>query len=86
MASKAAIITAIEAKVSSTKYSIRRIGLTNDPRQRKEDWKNPSHWSQWAADSLSDAQDIKSGFIKKGMQGGTGGGLSSRQTTYIYVF
>jgi len=86
MASKASIVAAIESKISTTKYSIWRIGLTNDPKQRKEDWENPKYWSQWAADSLSDAQDIESDFINKGMKGGTGGDLSSRYTTYVYVF
>jgi hypothetical protein len=86
MASKASIVAAIETKKANTKYSIWRIGLTNDPKQRKEDWENPTYWSQWAADSLSDAQDIEAHFIDKGMQGGTGGDLSSRSTTYVYVF
>jgi hypothetical protein len=86
MASKNAIIEAIKDKVGSTKYSSWRVGLTHDPKQRKADWNNPGSWSLWTADSLSDAQDIESFFIKKGMQGGTGGDLSSRSTTYVYLF
>ena len=86
MASKNSIIEAIKNKVGTTQYEIWRIGLTNDPKKRKEDWKNPGYWTQWDADSLSDAQDIETFFIRKGMKGGTGGDLSARSTTYVYVF
>lgn len=91
MASKADIKTAIERKVSGTRYSIWRIGLTHDLAERKKYWRDTEkesvdHWSNWTTDSLSDAQDIESHFINKGMKGGVGGNLSARQTVYVYVF
>ena len=86
---KADIVSAIEKKVSN--YSIWRIGLTHEPDERKAYWKDTEnqsvkYWSQWQADSLSDAQDIEAAFIKKGMKGGTGGDLSAYRTVYVYVF
>ncbi len=91
MATKASIISAINAKVGTTKYDIWRIGLTHDPAERKHHWtetekQSTASWSQWQADSLSDAQDIESYFITLGMKGGTGGDLSAWRTTYVYVF
>jgi hypothetical protein len=92
MATKASIIAAIQSKVGSH-YSIYRIGLTHDLAERKAYWKdtkqeNITHWSDWTADSLSDAQDIEAYFIAqgKGMKGGTGGNLSAYKTVYVYVF
>ena len=91
MATKASIVSAINSKVGNTKYSIWRIGLTHDLNERKKYWKeteeqNIDHWADWQADSLTDAQDIESYFINQGMKGGTGGDMSARKTTYIYVF
>jgi hypothetical protein len=90
MASKASIIAAIQAKVG-TSYSLYRIGLTHDLAERKAYWRDAKtatakFWSDWKTDSLSDAQDIERHFINKGMQGGTGGDLSDRQTVHVYVF
>ena len=82
------IIAAIESKVKT--YSLWQIGLTHDPSKRKEEWaaegRNTAHWTDWKADSLTDAQDIESHFISKGMKGGTGGDLFSRRDVYVYVF
>lgn len=87
MASKTFIIAAIEAKV--TTYSYYRIGLTHDPIQRKQEWsatQSVSYWTQWPADSLSDAQDIERLYINKGMKGGTGGNLTAGRPVWVYVF
>ena len=67
------IINAIESKRESMNYSYWRIGLTHDIAERKAHWKviekkNIDHWSDWQADNLSDAQDIESYFINKGMK------------------
>lgn len=89
MASAQAIADAIEARVKNSetvKYSIWRIGLTQNPAQRKKDWENPKHWIQWKADSLADAEAVEAHFIKRGMQGGTGGDLEDGVTTYVYIF
>lgn len=91
MATKASIVAAINTKMGGTAYNIWRIGLTHDPADRKTYWaetekQSTTYWSQWQADSLSDAQDIESHFINKGMKGGTGGDLSARRTVYVYVF
>ncbi len=88
---KPQIASAITTKVGTSGYSIWRIGLTHDLMERKKYWRdtenqNTEYWSNWAADSLSDAQDIESHFINKGMKGGTGGDLSARKTVYVYVF
>ena len=90
MANKASIVAAIQFKTGST-TSLWRIGLTHDVAERKRYWRDTknesiSAWSDWTADSLSDAQDIEAHFIAKGMKGGTGGDLSSWKTTYVYVF
>jgi hypothetical protein len=90
MATKDSIIAAIQSKVSNY-YSCFRIGLSHDLAERKAYWKdtekqNITFWSDWTADSLSDAQDIERHFINKGMKGGTGGDLSASKTVYIYVF
>ncbi len=85
-----AIINRVESS-AKVDYSAWTIGLTNDPAERKQqhetDGKSPTHWKQWVADSLSDAQDIESYFINtKGMKGGTGGDLSAQKTVYVYIF
>ena len=90
MATQASIKAAIESKCSAN-YSIWRIGLTHDLAERKKFWKdtkdqNVTYWANWAADSLSDAQDVENHFISKGMKGGEGGNLSSNKTVYVYVF
>ena len=90
MATKTSIVTAIESKVGSH-YGLWRIGITHDLAERKRYWKDTEdlsvdYWSDWTADSMYDAQDIESHFIKKGMKGGTGGDLSNSKTVYVYVF
>jgi hypothetical protein len=89
MTTKAIIISEINLKVGSY-ASIFRIGITHTPDERKQYWsvkENIKYWSQWRADSLSDAQDIESYFInERQMKGGTSGDMSSRYFTYIYVF
>ena len=73
-----------------SKYLLWHIGLTHDPGKRKEEHmiegKTTTYWKHWEADSLSDAQDIESYFINKGMKGGTGGDLNSQQIVYVYIF
>ena len=87
---KQAIINRVEAS-RTVDYSAWTIGLTRDPKERKQqhenDGKSTEHWKQWVADSLSDAEDIESYFINdKGMKGGTGGNLSTNKTVYVYIF
>ena len=87
---KQAIIDRVESP-RTVDYSVWTIGLTHDPDERKQqhenEGKSTKYWRQWAAESLSDAQDIESHFInEKGMKGGTGGDLSSYRTVYIYIF
>jgi len=91
MATKSSIMAAINSKIGSTQYSIWRIGLTHNLTERQSNWRDienlsVKYWSDWAADSLSDAQDIEAHFIRKGMKGGTGGNLSRNYTVYVYVF
>ena len=89
--SKQGIVVAIEKRVASStaQYSAWRIGLTHDWVQRKSEWgdsQDVTHFLAWQADSLSDAQDVESFFINKGMKGGTGGNLSPNKTVYVYIF
>lgn len=91
---KESIIQAINTRVTAiaVSFSAWRIGLTHDPAERKTHWQNTKKenigcWTQWTADSLSDAQDIESYFInEKKMKGGTGGDLSPYKTVYVYIF
>jgi hypothetical protein len=90
MATKATIKAEIQSKIGAN-YAAWRIGLTHDLAGRKTYWKDTmgkdvSHWANWTADSLSDAQDIESHFINKGTVGGTGGDLSANKTVYVYIF
>ena len=89
MASKASIISAIQAKAPSS--NLWRIGLTHDLAERKQYWgvtqqQDLKYWTAWTADSLADAQDIEAHFINKGMKGGVGGNLSANKTVYVYIF
>jgi hypothetical protein len=77
--------------MGQSSYSVWRIGLTHDLATRKSYWKDTEkediqYWTNWTANSLSDAQDIEAHFINKGMQGGTGGDLSANKTVYVYIF
>jgi hypothetical protein len=88
---KYSIVDAIEKKCKTTGYTPWRIGLTHDIDDRKAYWQNHENdklilWEDWKANSLSDAQDIESHFINKGMKGGTGGDLSAYKDVFIYVF
>jgi hypothetical protein len=94
MSTKASIMAAIETKVKSitTGYGAWRIGLTHDLSERKKYWgetkgESTGCWTNWTADSLSDAQEIERCFIHdKGMMGGVGGDLSAYKTVYVYIF
>jgi hypothetical protein len=82
-------VAAIAAKTAAyNTLSVWRIGLTHDLYERKTQWAKETSvglWSDWQADSLSDAQDIERHFINKGMKGGTGGNLSNKPV-FVYVF
>jgi hypothetical protein len=65
MTAKATIISEINTKVG-TSHTAYRIGITNDPVERKKYWTgkgDTTYWKQWQADSLSDAQAIENYFI-----------------------
>lgn len=88
MVAKATIIAEIDAKTSHN-YSVYRIGITDNPKEREQYWstqESTKYWRQWQADSLADAQAIENYFInEKRMKGGTGGNVSP-QTKWVYVF
>jgi hypothetical protein len=88
MTAKSTIVSEI-AKKCSFDYKIWRIGITNDLKERKEYWtgqETTTYWSDWTADSSSDAKDVEGYFLNdKKMKGGTGGTITSL-TKYIYVF
>ena len=91
---KRSIMQAIIERVGlleTVDYSAWTIGLTHSPEERKQEHraneKFTTHWIEWVADSLSEAQAIESYFInRKGMKGGTGGDLSAGETVYVYIF
>jgi hypothetical protein len=91
MATKSNIMAAIKLKVGGSGYGIWQIGLTHDPSECKQYWKDTekqsvTHWSQWETDSLADANAIASRFAHDGMKGGTGSSLSATKPVYVYVF
>jgi len=79
--------SAIEAKKGSSQYSIWTIGITDDPKRRRDEHeaegKNVKYWSDWEADTETIARNVEAYFIDKGMKGGTVGG---EHPTYVYVF
>lgn len=84
------IINAIEQRISSAKkkdYSIWTIGITDNPKERKEQHKNEGKdvqfWLEWKTESEADARDIEKYFISKGVNGGTGGITNA---TFVYIF
>jgi len=87
MTSKATIISEIDAKTNHN-YSIYRIGITDNPKERQEYWatqETTKYWKQWQADSSTDAKAVETYFInEKKMKGGTGG-IITAQTKWVYV-
>ena len=83
---KQALTTAIDAVVGNN-YSIRTVGITNDPERRKgeheSDGESVKFWRHWKADSERIARDVEAQFLSKGCKGGSGGGVNP---TYVYVF
>ena len=52
MTSKATIISEIDAKTNHN-YSLYRIGITDNPKERQEYWatqETTKYWKQWQAD------------------------------------
>jgi len=90
LATKESIQSAIQAKVGLN-YHAYRMGLTHDLAERKAYWKDVkkqdiTYWSDWPADSLSDAKDVESHFIDRGMKGAIAEQLSACKTVHVYVF
>jgi len=80
------IVEAIEKRVRGSKkfdYSIWTIGITNDPERRKTEHGDPTYWIAWKADTETNARNVESHFLEKGMKGGAGGG---EHPTHVYVF
>lgn len=79
--------SAIEAKIVSTEYSIWTIGITDDPKRRRDEHEAEgetiAYWSDWKADTETITRNVEAHFLDKGMKGGTGGG---EHPTYVYVF
>jgi hypothetical protein len=86
---KANIVEAIINRAGGS-YTDWRIGITNDPVERKQVWaktEDVSAWEQWPANSLEDARAIENYFIQnKEMDGGVGGSASDDTTVYVYIF
>ena len=87
---KLQIISEIESRISRLKeegYSIRTVGITDTPKNRKDqhdnDGKEVKHWKDWTTDSEKEGRDIEEYFLDKGMIGDTGEGGSA---SYVYIF
>ena len=92
MATKANIIAGIEFRVgSSGSYTSWKIGLTNNAEERRRQLKfsddpNTDRWAEWDANSLGEAEDIKSRFVEKGMTGVEDGNVLRFKTVYVFIF
>jgi len=77
----------IEEHRKKYKYSSWTIGITNDPKRRKEEHENDGKkvgmWKDWKANSEKIARNVEKYFQDKGMKGGEGGG---DKPTYVYIF
>jgi predicted GIY-YIG superfamily endonuclease len=86
MSTESEIKTAIQGVVGSN-YSSWYIGITANPKQRREqheaDGKDTKYWREWKADSETAARNIEAYFLEKGMKGGEGGG---DKPTYVYIY
>lgn len=82
MASEKTIIRQIE-KTVGLRYTDWRIGITDDPAQRKAALGNPLNWLHWHADSNLAAQNVMSYFVQKGMKRS---GVANKTATYVYIF
>ena len=85
------IISEIIQKVGFTDFDGWQIGLAQDTTKRKAQWKEEgrdvSSWTEWAADSVEEAREIESYFInEKKMKGGTPGEFSPYRVLYVYIF
>ncbi|HEV7158222.1 MAG TPA: hypothetical protein VGN38_07695 [Caulobacteraceae bacterium] len=91
MASKHAIIAAIERKIAGTSLSTWRIGLTNDLLSQKTHFleaeqRHVIYWSSWPAASLAEAQAVETHFIDKGVKASAYGRISALRPVYVYLF
>ena len=86
---KEAIIDEIELRTSS-KYSTWRIGLTNDPDQRRlgceGDGEKIVFWMDWRTDSPADAREIELSFINRGMKRAAATKLQPHKDMFIFIF
>jgi hypothetical protein len=86
---KQAIIDEIELRTSS-KYSSWRIGLTNNPDQRRgecgDDGERTDFWMDFEADSPADAKEIETRFTNRGMKLVTVGELLPRKDVFVFLF
>jgi hypothetical protein len=91
MSTKQSNATAIEKRIAGIgSYANLTVGITQDWTRRKDehsnDGKGVACWTCWEADSLSDAREVESCFLDKGMKGGGGGNMANNKTTYVYIF
>jgi hypothetical protein len=91
---KQQIVMGINARVSAfgDPYNTWKIGLTHNTAEREKYWrdiaqKDIARWTQWAADSLAEAQAIERYFLNdKGMTGGAAVDLYENKPVFVYVF
>ena len=67
MASRVIIISEIESAVKD-EYSDWKIGITNDPANRKAQLGNPLSWLQWKAASKEVASFVMQHFLSQGLK------------------
>ena len=60
------------------------IGITENPKQRKEEHGNPVVWYEWEGQTEKIAREVEKYWLDKGCKGGTGGG-EHPHWVYIYM-
>lgn len=64
-----------------------RIGVTNNLIRQHAEWGQPVRFRSWQADSLQDARDIESYFVRfKGMKRSGAGEMDQGRDAYVYIF
>lgn len=59
------------------------VGITANPKQRKQQHGHPEKWKIWKATLVNTAREIEKHFLAKGMKGDVGGG---KDAIFVYIY